>query len=272
MKKALVIIILLFCSLFGFSQKADTLYVNYFVHSPFSFHESSTPKGLEIDIINQYVIWLKTKKKIDLVVKYNNFPDFDTFYEETKAGKKNTIGLGSVTISSDRLKEIDFTSAYLKNVAFCITNGNAPDIKTKSPDEIMRTLGSMTALTIPNSSLSRYVTDIKKTYIQDLKISYESDERKILDEISDNVLKFGYLDAIGFWFYLKNNPRKFLKMQKILSQSKEELGFVMPKGSQHKMLFNEFFNGPEGFKNTRGYREVLEKYLGSYMTQNMAVN
>lgn len=273
MKKSLLAITVLFCNLFCFAQKTDTLYINYFLHSPFSFNENSSERGIEIEIANEYAFWLKTKKHMNMVVKYNGFSDWGSFYTATKStANKNTIGLGSVTISSDRSKEIDFSAAYLKNVAFCITNGNAPDIKAKTQDEIMKTLGSMTAITIANTSLSKYVTDIKKTYIQDLKVTYETDENKILDDISRNVLNFGYLDAVGFWTYLKNNPRKFLKMQKILNQSTEQLGFVMPKGSRHKQLFEEFFNGPNGFKNSKSYREILEKYLGAYMTQNMAIN
>src|SRR5690606_38646139 len=128
--------------------------------------------------------------------------------------------------------EIDFSTPYLKNVAFCITNGHAPDVKSKNADEIMRSLGSMNALTMPNTTLNKYVNEIKKSYINDLKIVYHNDEVQILDEISRNVLSFGYVDAIGFWFYVKNNPQKFLKMQKILSQSKEEMGFILPKGSK----------------------------------------
>ncbi len=126
----------------------------------------------------------------------------------------------------------------------------------------------MNALTMMNTSLQKYVNDIKRTYIQDLKVTYHPNEVKILDEISRNVLSFGYVDAIGFWMYLKNNPGKFLKMQKILSQSKDEMGFILPKGSQHKALFNEFF---ATFKTSPTYRAILEKYLGSYMAQNVAI-
>lgn len=234
--------------------------------------EGGINKGIEIDILNEYVLWLKSKKKFNITLKYVAFTDFDAFYTATKTSKKNTFGLGSVTISSERATEIDFTAAYLKNVAFCVTNGHAPDVKTKSGDEIMRSLGTMNALTVANSSLNKYVLELKKNYLPDLKITYKSDEIKILDEISKNVLCFGYVDAVGFWFYLKNNPGKFLKMQKGLNQSKEELGFILPKGSQHKALFAEFFTGPTGFKNSPGYRAILEKYLGAYMTQNMAIN
>lgn len=255
-----------------FSQSGDTLYANYFVQTPFAFNEGGLSKGIEIDILNEYVLWLKAKKKMNITVKYTSFSDFDSFYSATKTGNKNSFGMGSVTIGAERAREIDFTAAYLKNVAFCVTNGHAPDVKTKTGDEVMRSLGSMSALTINNTSLNKYVLEIKKSYIPDLKIAYKTDEIKILDEIAKNVLCFGYVDAVGFWFYLKNNPGKFLKMQKILNQSKEELGFVLPKGSQHKTLFAEFFTGPAGFKNSAGYRAILEKYLGAYMTQNMAVN
>ena len=254
------------------AQKLDTLYVNYYVHAPFAYSEDGIVKGIETDILNEYILWLKAKKKITITYQYKDFTDFSSFYLATKKAPKNTIGLGSATISQERIKEVDFTSAYLKNVAFCITNGHAPDVKTKNPDEIMRSLGSMSALTLANTTLSRYVNELKKSYITDLEIKNATDEIQILDEISKNVLVFGYVDAIGFWTYLKKNPQKFLKMQRILSQAKEEMGFIIPKGSQHKALFDEFFSAPGGFKTSPTYRAILEKYLGSYMAQNVAVN
>ncbi len=255
-----------------YSQTADTLRVNYLIDPPFASLESNKPIGIEIDIIGEYIGWLKTIKKMNVNIKYTSFSNADLLYSSTKGADKSTIGLGGITITPEKAKELDFTTAYLKNVAFCITNGNAPDIRTKSPNEIVKTLGSMTAFTIPNTNLSKYVAELKKTYIQDLKINNQTDQIKILDEIAKSVLNFGYVDAVEFWFYLKNNPTKFLKMQKPLNQSKEEMGFIMAKGSQHKTLFNEFFGGATGFKTTKAYRTILEKYLGSYMTQNMAIN
>lgn len=270
--KNIIVIFLVYFGLIGHAQKSDSLYINYYNQAPFAYLEGGQVKGIEIDIVNEYVFWLKSKKKINIILKHNGFVDFDSFYASTKKSNKNSFGLGSVTINAERALEVDFSSAYLKNVAFCITNGHAPDVKTKTADEIIRSLGSMSALTINNTLLNKYVLELKKNYINDLKISYKTDEIKILDEVAKNVLCFGYVDAVGFWFYLKNNPGKFLKMQKILSQSREELGFIMPKGSQHKALFNEFFNGPGGFKTSPTYRGILEKYLGAYMTQNMAIN
>lgn len=264
--------ILAFVIFSGLGLAQDSISVNFLVDAPFAKNENNVATGMEIDILNEYISWLKTKKNVSLGVKYIAHADQTLFYEACKKGGKNTIGLGGQIVAPERLKEIDFSTAYLKNVAFCITNGNAPDIKTKTPAEIVKALGSMTALNLPNSNLSKYIAEIKKTYIKDLKTKDVPDQIKMLDEISKNVLVFGYVEAIEFWFYLKSNPQKFLKMQKAMNQSKEEIAFVLPKGSQHKAWFNEFFAGPDGFKNGQRYRAILEKYVGSYMTQNMAVN
>jgi ABC-type amino acid transport substrate-binding protein len=246
--------------------------VNYYVDAPFATNKDGNLAGIEIDIMKEYLAWLKTTKKMEPPVRYSPFTNFDELYGTTKKAGKNTIGLGGIVITPERLKEVDMMTPYLKNVAFCITNGNAPDIKTKAQGDIVKTLGSMTALTVANTNLSSYVNELKKLYVHDLKIKEEPDQVKILDEIAKNVLYFGYVEAIEFWFYLKSNPQKFLKMQKPLNQTKEELAFITPKGGQHKTLFNEFFSGPTGFKTTRNYRAILEKYVGSYMTQNMAIN
>jgi ABC-type amino acid transport substrate-binding protein len=254
------------------SQSADTLYINYFSRSPFAYSEAGQQKGIEVEIMNEYIFWLKVRKKVSTSFRYNEFTDFNSFYSATRRADKNTVGLGAVTISPERAREVDFSTPYLKNVAFCITNGNAPDVKTKTSDEIVRALGSMSAITMSSTSLEKYISELKKGFLQDVKVQYRTDEVSILDEIASNVLTFGYVDAVAFWFYLKNNPRKFLKVQKILSQAKEECGIIMPHGSKHKALFDEFFSGPGGFKSSPTYRAILEKYLGSYMTQNVAVN
>lgn len=269
MKTFLPIIFVAFCNAFCFSQPSDTLYIHYLDHPPFSTFENGAPKGLEIDIINDYILWQKTVKKTTVVPKYTGFKDVDELYASVKNSSHNTIGLGSITVSADKTKEIEFTAAYLKNVAFCISNGNATDIKAKTQPEIIKTFGVMTALTVTNTTLNKYVNELKKSYLPDLKMMAQPSSTKILDEIAKNILYFGYVDAVTFWVYVKNNPGKFVKIQKPLIQSKEEFGFILPKGCNQKNLFNEFFTG---FKKTKNYPLILEKHLGSYMGQIMAVN
>lgn len=269
MKRPGTIALFVFLTLCCFPQTNDTLYVHYLNNPPFASLENGTPKGLEIDIINEYILWQRTTKKLNTTPKYIAFNNIDELEASVKKSSHNTVGLGAITITPEKIKEIDFTTAYLKNVAFCISNGNATDIKAKTQPEIIKTFGIMTALTVTNTTLNKYVNELKKSYLPDLKLMAQPSGTKILDEIARNVLYFGYVDAITFWYYVKNNPGKFVKIQKPLIQTKEEFGFILPKGCNQKVLFNEFFTV---FKKTKNYPLLLEKHLGSYMGQIMAIN
>lgn len=251
----------------GYAQ-SSTLSVNYLSHSPFVIKDSTGLKGIEIDILNEYALWLKTTKKKDFSITYNLFSDYQSLISETKKQGIKSIGLAACITSFEKSAELEYTTPYLKNLSFCITNGNSPDIKNKTQPEIYKILGNMTALTMTNTNLSACINEIKKLYVNDLKITYLNSEPEILNTIAKNILNFGYVDAIDFWLYLKNNPNKFLKLQKTLDQSKETFSFVLPKGSEHKKLFDEFFLT---FKTGIKYRVILEKYLGGFMSQNMAI-
>jgi hypothetical protein len=213
------------------------------------------------------MMWLKMVKKMDVVADYKKCDDYAGVIAETKKDPKS-LGMASAITGFEKMPEIEYTTPHLKNLSFCITNGNAPDVKTKNAPDIMKALGSMTALTIDKSNLQSCVGEIKKLYVKDLKINFLNSETEILNSIAKNVLNFGYVDAIDFWMYLKTNPNKFLKVQKSLDQSKETFSFMLPKGSEHKKLFNEFFTT---FKTGIKYRLILEKYLGGFMAQNMAI-
>jgi hypothetical protein len=254
------------------ASQTDSLIIHYYQRMPFSYSEENKLKGIDVDIMNEYILFLVSKKKMNVKFRYAEHKDFDSYFAAIKKAGAGAIGLGSVPVNAELQKDVDFTSPYLKHVAFCITNGNSPDVKVRGADDIMRTLGSMSALTVSNTSLQRYVGELKKQYIADLKVVFHPDETKILDEIARNVLCFGYVDAINFWHYLKTHPGKFLKMQKALSQSREDFAFMVPKSSPHKALFNEFFNTTGGFKTTAAYRSTVEKYVGAYMAGNIAVN
>src|SRR5688572_30675934 len=105
LKRLFLISALIFFHDTGFSQVQDTLTINYFSRAPFAYTDNGQPKGIEVDIMNEYILWLKAKKKLNITFKYVAFSDFESFYNATKKGGKNCIGLGAVTVSPDKAKE-----------------------------------------------------------------------------------------------------------------------------------------------------------------------
>ncbi|MCX8080139.1 MAG: transporter substrate-binding domain-containing protein [Bacteroidia bacterium] len=233
---------------------------------PLTNADTLKPSGIDFDILSEYLLWLKTNKQQNFTISYK-------FIQQNIQGvvkELNDLSIicGGQTSLSINSKEVDYSTPYLKNISFCITNGNAPDIKSKNKDEIIRALGAMKGLTVENAIIEKCMLDLKKQYLKDLVIEKTNSQIEILNQISKNVLTFGYVDAIEFWYFLKNNPTKFLKVQKSLDQNKENYVFIFKKNSPHKKWFDEFMNG---FKTTPRYRILLEKHVGGFMAQNLSV-
>jgi len=260
MKKILTIL-LTACFANMFSQKADTLVVNYFENYPYSYTEAGKAKGIEIDIISEYLVWLK-KKNINTTVSYKAYKDFSEFYNSVKEGNANVVGLGSVTRSGNREQEVSFSPPYLKNVAVLITAGRISTARERSADEVNRVFSGMHAVAVKQSSHLNYLNQIKAQFLPALDIRTVESQKQVLETIlSDNTFT-GYVDIIAYWSFLKSNPSKFLKIQKAFSETREDFGFVMPKKNNHSQWLSEFFESGFGFTSTKTYHQILENYLG----------
>lgn len=263
---------LFFISYFGAlkSQSADSLIVHYYENFPYAYNESGKLKGIEIDILEAYVTWVEEKGG-SLKVIYKPFKEFSTFYNSVKDGGPKVIGLGSVTSSKDREKEVAVSAPYLQNVAVLITAGKVATVKTKTAGEVFKTLGGLNAIVVNKSSHTLYLNDIKKNYLPALKIETTESQNMVLERILGDNNYFGYVDIVAYWAFLKSHPSKFLKIQKVFNEPKEYLGFIMPKTSGHLNSINEFFESGFGFTSTKAYHQILEKYLGYEIIESVEI-
>lgn len=262
MKKTGFIILFLISFLMGKTQSSDSLTVHYYENFPFAYMESGKLKGIEVDIIEQYVSWMKSKKNITLIVTYKPYTEFSTFYNSVKEGSSKVIGLGSVTSNYEREKEVAISAPYLQNVAVLVTDGKVQMFKSKNVADVSHELGGHTGIVVNKSSHTAYMNEIKKMFIPNLKIETTETQSKVLEKIASDNSYFGYVDIVAYWAFLKNNPSKFLKMHKVFNEPKEYLGFIMPKSSTSVYSLNEFFESGFGFTSTKMYHQILEKYLG----------
>lgn len=252
------------------SQSADSLIVNYYENFPYAYTESGKLKGIEIDILEAYVNWVQERGG-SLKVIYKPFREFSTFYNSVKDGGPKVIGLGSVTSNKDREKDVAISAPYLQNVAVLITAGKVATVKTKTAEEISKTLGGLNAMVVNKSSHAPYLNDIKRNYLPALKIETTESQNMILERILGDNNYFGYVDIVAYWAFLKSHPSKFLKIQKVFNEPKEYLGFIMPKKSIHLNSINEFFESGFGFTSTKAYHQILEKYLGYEIIESVEI-
>lgn len=249
-------------TLIGKAQAIDSLTIYYFQNFPYAYNEGGKVKGIEIEIIEEYINWMKQKKNIALKVSYKPFTEFSSFYNAVKNGSPYVVGLGSITNTPEREKEVSFSPYYLQNVSVLITDGRIPTIKNKSAEEVSKVLNGLNALVVNKSNHTQYLNELKASYLPNLKISFTETQSKVLETIAADKASFGYVDIVAYWSFLKNNPSKFLKIQKLFSETKEYLSFAMPKNSGNQPYLSEFFESGFGFTSTKTYRQILEKYLG----------
>jgi hypothetical protein len=257
--------------LFAQTAQSDSLNVHYYENFPYAYTENGVLKGIEVDIIKKYVDWLKLEKNIVTIVTYKGFKEFSEFYNSVKKGSSKVIGLGSVTITEEREKEVAFSPPYLRNIAVLITNGSVPSIKTPTEEEVGKVFGSLDALAVNESSHVRYMNALKTAYLPNMNIKGTETQTAILDNIAKTGKSYGYVDIVAYWAFIKKNKKTYLKIQKAFNRPYESLGLVQPFGSSHFSSLNEFFESGFGFTSTKIYHEILERYLGYEVLETLEI-
>lgn len=269
--KRLLTAIALFFSCFVNAQMPDTLIVHYYENFPYSYMEGGKLKGIEIDIMTEYVAWLKQRKNISTVVSYKAYKDFSEFYTSVKAGRNTVVGAGSVTRNSEREKDISFSPPYLQNVAVLISSGRLATAREKSNDEVQRCFKGISGLAVNGSSHVMYLNNIRSQFLPEMKVRTVDNQNQVLQGIISDNMAVGYVDIVAYWAFLKSNPTKFLKIQKAFTEPREDLGYILPLNSRHSASLAEFFEGGFGFTSTRTYHQILEKYLGYEVLESVEI-
>lgn len=266
-----IILLLLIAGLRNFAGMAqmDSINIYYFQNYPYAFSENTDPltgksqvKGIEVEILEEFVVWMKQKKNIPLKVQYWVYTDFSNFFTAVKNGRPSVVGIGSVTWQTEREKEVRFAPTHLMNQSVLITEGKSASIRDENKEEVATVLGNLKAVTLAQSSHEKYLKEIKNNFLPQLQLVYTSKATAVLDSIGFGKGYFGYSDIVTYWTYLKNHPQKYLKIQKALSTKKEELACILPKTNSLGLYLDEFFESGFGFTATKTYRQILETYLG----------
>lgn len=255
-------------------KASDTLKVYYYANYPFAYNENGTVKGIDAEIVNEFVRFEKEKKGAnDIKVVYTEYSDFEKFQSDLKKADGNTIGIGGITYTKERAKDFNFTSPYLKNVSVLVSQGSIPTIRINSPADIQISLEKKSALTIKNSTHEAYLNELKKSS-SNLQIGYAVNLQDILGKIESDKNTFGYVDLIAYWSYIKKlkSNGSYLKIHRALNKSNESFSMILPKNEKLVSQMNEFFDSGLGFTSTKNYHEILEHYLGKEVIESVEIN
>ena len=215
--------------------------------------------GICVDIMNDFINYVNTAKKVKLTAKYvGDGSNFRGMYDKVKGSNGGVFGLGNITITEARKKEIKFSPSFITNFAILITQNSVPTLSSMS--SIGQTFAGLTAYTAKGTLNEKRLVDIKGKYYPEMEIAYASSSPETLDKVLADPKAFTYLDLA---FYLDAiSKRQPLKRHPIGDQSSEQFGFIMPMNSDWQPLMEEFFAANGGYTNSLPYKKILSRHLG----------
>jgi ABC-type amino acid transport substrate-binding protein len=242
------------------STKSGTLSLAYVETPSFVYKDKSgNLTGICVDIMNDFVKWVSVNKGVKLKSQYvGDGSNFKSTYDKVKASNGGVIGLGNVTITEDRKKEVKFSPPYVTNVAFLVTQPSAPTLAKL--EDLPKTFGNYTAYTAKGTLNEKRIIELKSKYNPALKISTLTKSQEVLEKILSDPNSFSYLDLA---FYIEAvQMKKPIKRHPIGDKTSEQFGFIMPLNSDWSPLLDEFFKANGGYVNTKEYKSILIKHLG----------
>lgn len=216
--------------------------------------------GVCIDIFNDFVKYVAATKKVNLKTKFvGDGSSFSGMYAKVKASQGGVFGLGNVTITPERTKEVSFSPAYITNFAILITHKEVATLAKL--EDLPKTFGSLTAYTGKGTLNEKRIQELQKKYFPAMKIEAVATSQDALEKITKDLKGFGYLDLAFYLQAVKDHSS--LKRHPVGDQGTEQFGLVMPKGSDWGPLWDEFFKANGGYLNSPAYREIIIKHLGA---------
>jgi ABC-type amino acid transport substrate-binding protein len=221
--------------------------------------KTGTLTGICVDIMNDFVKWANESKKVKINALYmGDGSNFRGMYDKVKASSGGVFGLGNITITEERKKEIKFSPSYITNIAFLITQTSVPTLAKM--EDMKTTFGKLTAYTAKGTLNEKRINDLKKKYHPDMKITLTATSQEAYEKVATDPNGFAYLDLA---FYLEAvSQRKPVKRHAIGDQVSEKFAFIMPLNSDWNPALEEFFAANGGYTNSAQYKAILRKHLG----------
>ena len=215
--------------------------------------------GICVDIMSDFTKFVSQKKGVKLSTKFvGNGISFKAMYDNVKTSKEGVIGLGSVTITEERKKEIKFSPPFFTNLTFLLTHKDVPTL-TKIED-VKTVFADLTSYAAKGTLSEKKTVELKEKYFPEMKITNTASSQETYEKVIADPKSFAYLELA---YYLQSvQQRKPLKRHPIADKASDKFGFIMSSTSDWQPLFEEFFRAGGGYVNSVPYKTILAKHLG----------
>lgn len=241
------------------TNKKGEVAIAYLEFSKYAYRnpETNEVEGICPEIMNHFAEYLMETRKIDITLSYvGDGKDFSKAFQSVKNGQGGVFGIGNISITEERKKDVTFTDSYLNSYIILITHSSVPTLTSK--DDISRVFADFQAYSLPGTVVETEVLAFKKQYLPNLPVVSVESASMVATKVGSNPQSFSF---VGMNFLL-NSRHENIKYQRLADKEISGLGFMTPKGSEWAEIFNEFLAANGGYSDSQKFKDLLLKHLG----------
>ena len=229
--------------------------------------EGRQPDGVTVALMQRFADWLEDRHDIDLALEFVREPDWSAMYARVRDGQGGVFGLGNVTITESRARELAFSPPYIHNVAVLISHRDRPEVAT--PDALREAFDGLEALAFRDTLHAERLEALRADHWPGMPIRSVESNDAILEGVGADA-GFAFIDAYNY--YRARAAGAALRHHRAFNDPGEAFGVIMPHGSDWAGVVAEFFADHEGLIDAPWYRELLEAHLGARVAEILISN
>jgi polar amino acid transport system substrate-binding protein len=211
---------------------------------------SSGLQGFDIELLDRFAAWHKNRYGEAVTLSTSQVATIDQLLEQA-AANQCTLGVGSITITAERAKKVDFSKPYLpiRMVLFARTGRIAAG-------ELSSTLTGKSLGALAGSTGVTRIAQLQKEVAGLGAKSYADYDALFGALLAPNPEIDGVVTDVTHYWVLSQKEQ----LEIVAPMSEEQgLGIVLPKGSVWRPKVDAFL---DEFRSTPGYFQLVRRYFG----------
>ena len=245
-------------------QGSGTLTAVYVPAEGFAYQDDDGHlTGVTVELMRAFAVFVSERHEVELTLAFVREENWRTFYRNIVDADDGVIGMGNVTITEKRRKELAFSPPYMTNIASLITHRDAPEL-TRLQD-LGTVLAGRTALAFEGTLHEERLRALTDRYYPDAPFRMSGSNDEIIELANSGDRYFAYIDLYNYWRAVDGGAP--LQRHEAADESAEQFGYIMPLSTSWVPVLKEFFEAGGGLTSDSRYRAIMKEHLGARLAE-----
>ncbi|TRW49751.1 transporter substrate-binding domain-containing protein [Aliidiomarina halalkaliphila] len=226
--------------------------------------ENGELTGVTVEIMRDFVSWFERYHAVRVNLEFVEETNWQRFYQRIVDAQGGVFGLGNVTITEERRAELQFSPAYLNNVAVLVTHNGIAELTDWM--DFPEVFADLEPMAFSGTLHEERIRGIRDRFQPGVDIHPAESNPEIIDAVSHDGM-YSYIDAYNYWRAVEQGAP--LRHHPIADEHGETFGIIMPHSNDWATLMVAFFAADGGYRNTPRYRQIMETHLGEALTETL---